>query len=73
MSARAVALALALTLAACARDPAPRPAVGTAAPADAAPVDADRCVEDCVAERQMAAMSPEAIRAACVADCARAP
>lgn len=75
----AVASAVALMAAGsgCTREPAPRPEVGNrgGATGDAGPaVDGGDppCVLACVRDRQMVAMSPEAIRAACQVECAAA-
>lgn len=79
MIARAVAVvAVVAVVAGCTREPAPRPEVGNrgGAPADGGPaVDAGDppCVLACVRDRQMVAMSPEAIRAACRTECGAAP
>ena len=78
MTVRALA-ALALLALACTRDAAPRPPIehrglGTA-PIDAAGLDAGdgACVTACVRDRQMVAMSAEAILAACRLDCQAPP
>lgn len=78
-AARALAaLLLGLAVGACARDGGPRPVDhrgAVAAPLDAGALDAGDapCVVACVRDRQMAAMSPEAIALACRRDCAAAP
>ena len=75
---RAALAALVLVVGACARDGGPRPIDhrgATAAPVDARDLDAGDppCVAACVRDRQMVAMSPEAIADACRRACADAP
>ena len=76
--ARWAPLLVLLAIAACSRDPAPRPPIdnrGGAVPVDAAGADAgdSACVLACVRDRQMVAMSLEAIREGCRRDCAAPP
>ncbi len=75
---RAAALAAVWIVGACSRDPAPRPPIdnrGGAVAVDAGADAPDRaaCVAACERERQMVAMSVEAIRAECERSCAAAP
>lgn len=75
---RGAALAAVLLAGACSRDPAPRPPIdnrGGAVVVDAGADAPDRaaCVAACERERQMVAMSVEAIRAECERSCAAAP
>lgn len=72
---RGAALALLLAAGACSRDPAPRPPIdnrgGAVAVDGGAPDGGDgACVEACVRDRQMVAMSVEAIREDCRRTCA---
>lgn len=71
---RGAALALLLAAGACSRDPAPRPPIDNRGGAVAVDGGADggdgACVEACVRDRQMVAMSVEAIREDCRRTCA---